>query len=383
MKLRWPRAATAALVSFIVILHAIGLARADGCRTQPGPTGIPGVVNVAVRESTTDKPVAAALVNWSFTGHEMTGSTDNQGNFAFRLPIADRARGEAVKATIERNGFMPLARSVRACPGQNPALAVVLSPSQRFGTVKGRVTDSATGQGIGDVRVTIRIGRFPQPGLEAITDSNGSYAIAHVGFSQALTLDAMIPDGICMLSASRNLNVDRGIIIKNISFRIPVRVQLGCPPLDTDEAGGVADRVATRVIDLNGTSSPKPFPADNPAFADDTSIQWMLATAEAIQDSSGQNMWNSGHINDILKIGPTQTLIASDTGGVWSMAFSSSTAAAIPLSTAWRSVAISSLAQGPDGESHVYAGTYSNPSLAPGGPGERCGRLTPQPQHRY
>ena len=99
----------------------------------------------------------------------------------------------------------------------------------------------------------------------------------------------------------------------------------------------------------------------------DNSIQWESATPAAIQTNSGVNAWNAGHINDILKVGTQphpNAIVASDTSGVWWLEWGSNFTEAIPISRGWGSINMTSLARGPDGPLHVYAGTYC---CSPGG----------------
>ncbi|WP_428488256.1 hypothetical protein [Rhodopila sp.] len=83
------------------------------------------------------------------------------------------------------------------------------------------------------------------------------------------------------------------------------------------------------------------------------------------QNDPNSDAWNAGHVNDIIKFrDPLGGLVvAADTGGVWAITIRQQ---AIPLSGSWTSVEMTSLALGPDGSRHVYAGTYNN-AESPGG----------------
>jgi hypothetical protein len=66
-------------------------------------------------------------------------------------------------------------------------------------------------------------------------------------------------------------------------------------------------------------------------------------------DDSG-TIWNSGHVNAVLPMG-TATLVAADTGGVWS---ATESGVGLPL-TDWEAPDLLALVGGPDGANHVYA----------------------------
>jgi len=383
--------------------------RADRCAGRPQATAAAlGTVSTTVRDATTDQPVLGALVKWSFSEHgsrrgkrrrtssssAMTGSTDNRGRFAIQFPVADRKNGETARLTIERNGYSQLTTSVRVCPATNCALALMLTPAEKFGTVEGQVTDPATGRGIPNANIAILIGRFPQIGLSATTGPDGKYAIRHVGFFSGLTLQATLTSPPCVSPITRRLDVHQSTVIENFSLPVSTSIRWRCEPLESGdlssgatavelrEAPGTPLELATQPGNVAGSggnrkvawpeiSRRKPVPAGpahDPPLPDDSSIQWQPATVDAIQGSDTLNTWNSGHINDILKIGPFEALVASQTGGVWSLEFENqSNAGAIPLSTGWGSTAMTSLAQGPDGVNHVYAGTYDSGLGNPGG----------------
>ena len=97
--------------------------------------------------------------------------------------------------------------------------------------------------------------------------------------------------------------------------------------------------------------------AVRPQGIDDT-VQWEQADALSITSPNASNAWNAGRVQDILRFAPGQgLLVASDEGGVWSIA-EDGTRTATPLSNMWTSVSMSSLALGTGGTQDVYAGTY-------------------------
>lgn len=309
--------------------------------TGPATAPKPGTVDVGVRDLGTGRLVAGALVGWSFAGHATTGSTDGKGRLAFQLPIVDQKGGQPVRLTIERNGYVTRTIGIVACPGVNPRLALRLAPVGQFGAVAGAVTDQATGKGIPNAIVAILIGRFPQPGLSATTDREGRYAIRHVGFAGGLTLQVGTAFPPCISPTTRKLDVHQPKVTHSFNLRLVTTERLRCPPSLIGQAPG-SDVAAA--------------PAPDPSLAD-SGIKWQIATDNAILVDDANNVWHSGHINDILKRGLNGALVASDTSGVWSVTWSSTTGFAIPLSTGWNPAVMTSLAQGPDGTDHVYAGT--------------------------
>lgn len=112
--------------------------------------------------------------------------------------------------------------------------------------------------------------------------------------------------------------------------------------------------------------SPATARVDAPLLVTDPSILWHPVSADSILYDDTLRIWNSGHVNAILKLSADRALVGTDTGGVWSLAWSSTSAAAVPLSERWNSVNISSLAPGPDAGAHVYAGTVDKGDGNPG-----------------
>src|SRR6266511_1840212 len=88
-------------------------------------------------------------------------------------------------------------------------------------------------------------------------------------------------------------------------------------------------------------------------------LSWSQAATGAIQMDSAGNVWNSGHVNALL---PTSSsmLVAAETGGLWNAADGGP---ALPISD-WDAPDLTSLARGPDGQSHVFAGGGTGISLS-------------------
>jgi len=335
----------------------------DRCRATPAmATAAPGAVSASVRDATTGQPVSGALISWSFSGHEGTGSTDELDRLALQLPVPDRRRGESVELTIERNGFAPQTASVQACPEENSPLTLMLTPAQQFGTVQGTVTDPATGLGVPNAIVAILRGKFPLVGLSATTDRDGKYAIQHIGFAGGLTLQVTPRSPPCAPSSTRNLDMHQATVTENVNLPVSTTIQLRCPPVERgDLSGGSHARLEP--------AAPPGKRADLAGLPNDGTIEWQ-SLAGGIQLSDTIDAWHSGHINDILPMPPRGSglvLVASDTGGVWSVMSGRPESSANPLSTNWASINMTSLAQGPDSYYHAYAGTYGRGDGNPGG----------------
>ena len=322
-----------------------------------------GTGTVTVINAASSAPISGALVNWSHAGHPMRTATDSRGRMVFQVQVTNATNGDPVTLSIQDNGYSSATANATICPGTNTAARVRLSAVAKFGTVKGQVTDSVTGLGIAGVTIAVQIGEFPQRGLMATTGTNGRYSIPRVGFASGLTLQATLAEPSCVPPTRRTFAVSSATVTEN--FKLPVTTNISyCPPVESgDLSGAAAPAPPATAPDATAVDSPAV-----PLALADSGITWQAATANSILVNEPVNSWNAGHINDILKIGPSQALIASDTGGVWSLAWSSSSAAALPLSTKWGSVAMSSLAQGPDGVNHVYAGTVTN-DRSPGSAG--------------
>lgn len=89
-------------------------------------------------------------------------------------------------------------------------------------------------------------------------------------------------------------------------------------------------------------------------MVDDPAVRWQQASPVSILLKTRPESFEAGHVNDVLVRGNGGLLVATDTGGVWSI--SAQTFAAFPLSDSWEKPDMRCLAFGPDGEDHVYAG---------------------------
>lgn len=89
-----------------------------------------------------------------------------------------------------------------------------------------------------------------------------------------------------------------------------------------------------------------------PGLAIDQTIKWELANSSGVQVDDKGDVWHTGCVRDVLVIDSGETIVASDTGGLWQVhaAGSAKPLADLEKPDLW------CLAQGPDDAKHVYAG---------------------------
>jgi hypothetical protein len=90
-------------------------------------------------------------------------------------------------------------------------------------------------------------------------------------------------------------------------------------------------------------------------MSNDPRIKWELPSPHGFLINEAQDAWGSGHVEDVLELdgGDSGLLVATQTGGVWMVAPDNS---ALPLSDNWDVPDINTLAAGPDGPRHFFAG---------------------------
>ena len=94
-------------------------------------------------------------------------------------------------------------------------------------------------------------------------------------------------------------------------------------------------------------------------------LQWLQANNYGIAFDVNNETWNAGHVNDILGY---SIIVASDTGGVWLInpalgaPFENRYPAQCP-SNKWLDNSMSTLAFGPAGQTEVFAGTWTGPTI--------------------
>jgi hypothetical protein len=281
-------------------------------------------------------PVAGATVQWSLVGApspSQTGASDSAGNFAFEIPLAYPTQ---VQLATNANLYTPTQTSVQLQPGVTSQVQVKLTrrPAGQYGAVLGAVRNS-NGLAIPNATVSILgAGDF----LSTTTDANGKFKFTPVGFNSNLTLQASTANAPCIATTQVPFALSSTHTVVSVKAPRVLSITANCPPPPTPPGGLAAHGIS-------------------PMGNDDT-VQWQQADSLSIQHNDAPNAWNAGHVNDIVRLPPGQgLLVASDEGGVWTIAEDSSRTA-VPLSNQWTSISVSALALGTGGPADVYAGTF-------------------------
>jgi hypothetical protein len=243
--------------------------------------------------------------------------------------------------SVRANLYRPARKKIQVQSSKGSSVNFLLNrkPSKEVGVIRGRVIDSRIVKGIAGVVVSIRNAGGD---LSTTTNPEGSYTIRGVGFARDLHLQVVTNVPPCFVPAERNFTMTHADVLQNFSLDQIFTQALHCP-LETPRRAK--------------------NPTVSPALPDDSSVQWKQADVLAIQGNVDPDTWHAGHVNDILKLDDGSLLVATDTGGVWAI---TSQQQAIFLSGSWASVDMTSLAFGPDGPQHLYAGTYQS-AESPGG----------------
>src|SRR5258708_17295238 len=93
-------------------------------------------------------------------------------------------------------------------------------------------------------------------------------------------------------------------------------------------------------------------------MTEDPNVVWLQTDPAGIlykaAPDPAQNAWHAGHVNDVIALEDGGILIATDSGGVWTVAADGTT---LPLTDNQDNPDITCLAFGPFGPQHIYAGT--------------------------
>lgn len=286
--------------------------------------------------------VAEALVEWSVPGGIIgpgnSTFTDSNGNFAFEMPLSAATE---VTLSITANLYNPAQTNVQLQPGtpSHVSIKLVRKPSGQYAAVSGTVRNTI-GVVIPNATVSI-LGAGAL--LTTTTNSSGFYKLSPVGFNSSLTLQVATANAPCIVTTQLPLDVNATQVKTPVTAAPVLSPDVNCPP-SPPLAGGAAL--------FQAMDRPRP------AISIDDTVQWQQADAFSIESPGAPNAMNAGRVNDILRFPPGQgILVASDQGGVWSIA-EDSNRTATPLSNQWSAVAISSLAQGTGGPQDIYAGTF-------------------------
>ncbi len=314
-----------------ILWTALALSPTTGAQTLS-----PAILLGKLVTSGSGSPVANATVEWSIVGQGAgpANTTDANGNFAFEIPLAAPTQ---VEISTNANLYNPVQTYVQMQPGVNMqiTLKLVHKPSAQIGAVAGIVRNTA-GLVIPNAKVTI-LGAGGL--LTTTTNSTGHYQLTGVGFNANLQLQASTATPPCIVPTTIPLSMTSTPVIAPVVAAPVLTLTVNCPPATTLPAGAAE----TALRPLTGI--------------DDT-VQWQQADSLSIASPTNPTAWNAGRVNDILRFPPGQGfLVASDDGGVWNIA-EDATRTATPLSNAWPSITMSSLAQGTGGPQDIYAGTF-------------------------
>jgi hypothetical protein len=298
-------------------------------------------VELTLSDAESKRPVSDASVDWHAGERRGSGTTDATGKLSFVAADAPSQyhAHERLHLTISANVYRRERRSVRIEDGKTTRVEVALHPRSphEIGVVLGFLGNTDTGRGIAHADVEL----IGAGAVRTTTDADGLFRVAPVGFSDSLRLRFTTTDPPCIRPFETTIVVHHpaeAVLASATDLRLPV---VHCPPELFIPVVGV-----------------------KPSLPHDTAIHWHQADLLAIQMSEPDDAWHAGHVNDILKLEPESgMLVATDTGGVWAI---TSGGQALPLSNAWFAANVTSLAAGPDGARHVYAGTQPNGSV-PGG----------------
>jgi len=324
-----------ALVSCVLFLVAVSWGQNEGAIVQGQLVDGSGAI------------IANAMVQWAAIGVAPggTGSSDSFGNFAFEIPIVEG--GAQVQISVTANLYLPAQTSVQVQAGQTTPVQIVMSPKphNQLATVSGTLTDSKTHKGVPAAEITI-LGAGGL--LSATTNATGGFKITKVGYNSNLTLQAETLEVPCIPTSDFPLSVSAPHVTAKLSAETLYVQTPHCPN---------NEGIAHRSMDQKPT----------PQISIDDTLQWKQADESSILTNATVNAWNAGRVKDILR-GPAGTglVAASDEGGVWLIAENPGKSAT-PVSDTWPSIAMDSLAYGPDGSGDVYAGTYTYYPNSPGG----------------
>jgi hypothetical protein len=132
----------------------------------PTPTPAPATIAGQVLDSQTLKPIAAATVSVSPTGK--SAMTDANGNFSIDVNPG------SYTVTASSATYNSASQSVTVAAGQKATIVLRLTSIAAFGSLTGRVIDSATRAPIVGATVTL------SNGLIRVTDVNGNFSYAIV-----------------------------------------------------------------------------------------------------------------------------------------------------------------------------------------------------------
>ena len=349
------RVSFACLLSIVVVL---GYAALPAATAQTANTLIQGTVS----DQITGASIVGALLKWNDSSHTVTGTTNSAGAYAFAIPLVGTGQCEKVAIQATGNLYTTSKKTLKICAGTTTPVNFTLTPlpANQIGTVSGQVLGNLFGKSaVANATVSIYKLSLPVVGLVATTNARGFYSVPGVGFSTGLTIKVSTSTPPCISPISRNFSMESSQVTENFSENETEHGSLVCPPNywapDADGSPAAPVQAPPRM----GSQAQRPVTramASQPSFSVDP-LQWELASADGILMNASANSWNSGHINDIVKVGSNEIVVGANMSGAWDVSWSSASSAAAPLSWFWPSLGINSLVPGVDGTQHIYAGT--------------------------
>lgn len=368
-----------ALKALLLVLTTVFLVATCLAQDVAPASPVVTVLQGKVVDARTGAAVVDAFVEWKHGDRTQNTWTDAYGAYAFAIPVQDQDHDDAradqgeFVVSIRANLYLGAKANVQVRSGKPTIRNFALTPKRadQVGVLSGRVTNAKSGQDMGGVSISIlNAGGL----LSTLTNSDGTYTISGVGYSDGLVLEVkpgpiLPPSGTedestksspCFAPIERSFEMVTAALEKNFTLNV-----LSIPNLPPN-------------VPCPGPrlSPPPPPPTGAPGtgqLPDDSSIQWQQADISEIVLNSDLNLWHAGHVNDILKLnGGAGLLVGADSGGVWLIPPKGQ---ATPLSNTWGSVNIDALAFGADGPTNIYAGTFQYPGLlnwvnpAPASPG--------------
>jgi hypothetical protein len=209
-----------ALVIGMAMLAASACSDQDssGARSPPAKPSeaSPVIVRGEVTDANTAAPVVGAAVEWSYGSRRLLGSTDANGRYAFAVPAPKDggAKDFTIAVSTWSNLHEAMRHDVRINSGEVTTVNFVVGAksSAQIGSVRGRVTDAATGQAVSEVVVSI-IGAGGD--LTTTTQADGSYEFPRIGLGRMLVIRAITKEPPCFAPTERSFDMVRPVVTQD------------------------------------------------------------------------------------------------------------------------------------------------------------------------
>jgi hypothetical protein len=191
----------------------------------------PAIVGGTVLEAATGVPAAGAVVEWTSGNRRMGGTTNAKGSYAFSIPVPegqDAKTGFAVAVAVWSNLSEAASREVTARSGETTQLNFTLTnkAASQIGSVRGRATDTRTGQGVRGVVVSIA-GAGGE--LATVTQADGSYVFRQIGMGRVLVIRAVTKEQPCFVPVERSFNMTQAVATEDFPLVAFYTTALHCP----------------------------------------------------------------------------------------------------------------------------------------------------------